>query len=75
MNLIYSLPDTKMFLKLCLNRFASLQTHVHIRQRTRTFQMQQMHVLWLLESGLAKSEQVSPLISIVPGLGTTEFRI
>lgn len=37
--------------------------------------MQPMYVLWLLEFSLAKSEQVPPLISIVPGLGTIEFKI
>lgn len=37
--------------------------------------MQQMYVLWLLESSLTKLEQVPALISIVPGLGTIEFNI
>lgn len=37
--------------------------------------MQQMYILWLLESSLAKWERVPPLISIVPGLGTIEFKI
>lgn len=37
--------------------------------------MQQMHVLWQLESSLAKQEEVLPLISKVPGLGTIQFKI
>lgn len=45
------------------------------KQNTRTLQMQQMYVLWLLESSLAKLERVPQLISTVPGLGTIEFKI
>lgn len=37
--------------------------------------MQPVYALWLLEFSLAKSEQVPPLISIVPGLGTIELKI